>query len=101
MVTCLWNKLNRTTDPEQVAETLPGAIVAAAQAARDVSRVKNSAGNDLSHRQFVIILTYQVNSSFSAGVDPSSLISVGPQAKYSGETDRTQTLKLTFEDPTK
>ena len=101
MVTCLWNNLNKTTDPEQVAETLPGAIVAAAQAARDVSSVKNSAGADLTHRQFTIILTYQVNNSFSAGADPSSLISVGPQAKYSGETDRTQTLKLTFEDPKK
>jgi hypothetical protein len=101
MVTCLWNKLNRTTDPEEVAETLPGAIVAAAQAARDVSRVRNSTGSDLTHRQFIITLTYQVNNSFSAGADPSSLISVGPQAKYSGETDRTQTLKLTFEDPTK
>jgi hypothetical protein len=101
MVTCLWNKLNKTTEPEKIAETLPGAIVAAAQAARDVSRVKNSSGVDLTHRQFVITLTYQVNNSFSAGADPSSLISVGPQLKYSGETDRTQTLKLTFEDPTK
>ncbi|SRR6266478_618215 len=101
MVTCLWNKLHKTTDPEQVAETLPGAIVAAAQAARDVSRVKNSGGTDLTHRQFVITLSYQVNDSFSVGADPSSLISVGPQAKYSGETDRTQTLKLTFEDPAK
>jgi hypothetical protein len=100
MVTCLWNKLHRTTTPEEVAETLPGAIVAAAQAARDVSRVKNAGGQDLSHRTFVITLIYQVNNSFSVGADPSSLISVGPQAKYSGETDRTQTLKLTFEDPT-
>lgn len=101
MVTCLWNSLHKTTDPEKIAETLPGAIVAAAQAARDVSRVKNSTGTDLTHRQFVITLTYQVNNSFNAGADPSSLISVGPQAKYTGETDRTQTLKLTFEDPTK
>lgn len=101
MVTCLWNKLNQTTDPEQIAQTLPGAIVAAAQAARDVSKVRNSAGVDLTHRQFVIILTYQVNNSFTAGADPSSLISVGPQAKFSDETDRTQTLKLTFEDPSK
>ena len=52
-------------------------------------------------RGFTIILTYQVNNSFSAGADPSSLIPVGPQLKFSEETDRTQTLKLTVEDPTK
>jgi hypothetical protein len=102
MVTCLWNNLNETTNPVQVAEILPASIVAAAQAARDVSRVRNSTGTtDLTHREFVIILTYQVKNSFAVGADPSSLISVGPKAKFSDEVDRTQTLKLTFEDPKK
>jgi hypothetical protein len=101
LVKCLWNGLHQTTDPETIAETLPGAIVAAAQAARNVSSVKNAGGTDLNHREFTIILTYQVNNSFTAGADPSSLISVGPQLKFSDETDRTQTLKLTFEDPPK
>jgi hypothetical protein len=95
IIKCLWNRGKQTTDPETIAETLPGAIVAAAQAARNVSQVKNA-----THREFTIILTYQVNNSFNAGADPSSLISVGPQLKFSDETDRTQTLKLTFEDPT-
>jgi len=101
MITCLWNKFNKTTEPEKIAETLPGAIVAAVQAARDVSRVRNSTGSDLTQRQIVITLTYQVDNSFGAGVDPTPLISVGPQAKYGTEIDRTQTLKLTFEDPVK
>jgi len=99
LIKCFWTRMNQTTDPETIAETLPGAIVAAAQAARNVSRVKNAGGPDLDHREFTIILTYQVNNSFNAGADPSSLISVGPQLKFSDETDRTQTLKLTFEDP--
>jgi hypothetical protein len=101
MVTCAWNKithLGQPTDPETLTKNLPGAIVAATLAARDVSRVRNSTGHDLKHREFSIILAYQVDNSVSGGVDPSSLIPVGPQVKYSDETDRTQTLKLTFED---
>jgi hypothetical protein len=101
LIKCFWNGINQTTSPQTIAETLPEAIVDAAKAARNVSSVKNAGGTDLTHREFTIILTYQVNNSFNAGVDPSSLISVGPQLKFSDETDRTQTLKLTFEDPTK
>lgn len=101
LIECIWNRGNEATNPEKVARTLPEAIVAATKAARNVSRVKNAGGVDLTHRTFTIILTYQINNSFNAGADPSSLISVGPQLKFSDETDRTQTLKLTFEDPTK
>lgn len=99
LVTCFWHRITTAANPEDIVETLPQAIVAAAQEARDVTKVKNALGHDASHRTFTIILNYQVANSFSGGADPSSLIPVGPQLKYTGETDRTQTLKLTFEDP--
>ena len=100
VIKCLWDKIHQTTTPEEISETLPGAIVAAARSARDVSQVTNS-GGDLCHRSFTIVLTYQVKNTLSGDADPSSLISVGPQLKFSNETDRTQTLKLTFEDSSK
>ena len=98
-VTTLWDKLHATAKPEELNTTLPAAIVAAAMTTRQVKAIANAGGAALSHRSFVVTLTFAVSNSFNAGGDASALLMVAPEARYSRTAGATQTLKLTFEDP--
>ncbi len=95
----LWNRLHSTAKPEDFATSLPAAIVAAADTARSVKRIANPYGKDLSRRQFVITLTFGVSNSFNGSLDASTLVPLGPEGRYTRTGKVTQSLKLTFEDP--
>ena len=98
-VKTLWDKLHATARPEDLNTTLPAAIIAAAMTTRQVKALPNPGGAALSHRQFVVTLTFAVSNSFNAGGDASTLLMVAPEGRYSRTAGATQTLKLTFEDP--
>ncbi len=98
-VKTLWDKLHATAKPEELNATLPAAIIAAAMTTRQVKAIANPGGAALSHRSFVVTLTFAVSNSFNAGGDASTLLMVAPEARYSRSAGATQTLKLTFEDP--
>ena len=98
-VKTLWDKLHATARPEEFNTTLPAAIIAAAMTTRQVKAIANPAGAALSHRQFVVTLTFAVSNSFNAGGDASTLLMVVPEGRYGRTAGTTQTLKLTFEDP--
>ncbi len=98
-VKTLWDKLHATARPEEFNTTLPAAIIAAAMTTRQVRAIGNPGGVPLSHRQFVVTLTFAVSNSFNAGGDASTLVMVAPEGRYSRTAGTTQTLKLTFEDP--
>ena len=98
-VKTLWDKLHATAKPEDFNRTLPAAIIAAAMTTRQVKAIANPGGAALSHRQFVVTLTFAVSNSFNAGGDASTLLMVAPEGRYSRTAGTTQTLKLTFEDP--
>ncbi len=98
-VKTLWDKLHATAKPEELNTTLPAAIIAAAMTTRQVKAIPNPGGAALSHRQFVVTLTFAVSNSFNAGGDASTLLMVAPEGRYSRTAGTTQTLKLTFEDP--
>ena len=98
-VKTLWDKLHATAKPEELNTTLPAAIIAAAMTTRQVKAISNPGGPALSHRQFVVTLTFAVSNSFNAGGDASTLLMVAPEGRYSRTAGATQTLKLTFEDP--
>lgn len=99
-VKTLWDKLHATAKPEDLDTTLPAAIIAAAMTTRQVKAIANPEGAALSHRSFVVTLTFAVSNSFNAGGDASTLLMVAPEGRYSRTAGATQTLKLTFEDPT-
>ena len=98
-VKTLWDKLHATARPEELNTTLPAAIIAAAMTTRQVKAIANPGGAALSHRVFVVTLTFAVSNSFNAGGDASTLLMVAPEARYTRTSSATQTLKLTFEDP--
>lgn len=98
-VKTLWDKLHGTAKPEDFNQTLPAAIIAAAMTTRQVRAIANPGGAALSHRSFVITLSFAVSNSFNAGADASTLLMVGPEARYGRTARTTQTVKLTFEDP--
>ncbi len=98
-VKTLWDKLHATAKPEDFNTTLPAAIIAAAMTTRQVEAIANPGGAALSHRQFVVTLTFAVSNSFNAGGDASTLLMVAPEGRFTRTAGATQTLKLTFEDP--
>lgn len=98
-VKTLWDKLHATATPEELNTTLPAAIIAAAMTTRQVKAIANFGGAALSDREFVVTLTFAVSNSFNAGGDASTLLMVAPEGRYSRTAGTTQTLKLTFEDP--
>ena len=98
-VKTLWDKLHATARPADLNTTLPAAIIAAAMTTRQVKAIGNPGGTALSHRVFVVTLTFAVSNSFNAGGDASTLLMVAPEGRYSRTAGVTQTLKLTFEDP--
>ncbi len=98
-VKTLWDKLHATARPEDLNTSLPAAIIAAAMTTREVKAIANPGGTALSHRQFVVTLTFAVSNSFNAGGDASTLLMVAPEGHYNRTAGATQTLRLTFEDP--
>lgn len=85
--------LGKTAKPEDFNKTLPAAILAAADTMSTVKSI-----GPLTHKQFSVTLTFSVSNSFNGGIDPSSLVVVAPELKYTHSKQNVQSLKLTFSD---
>jgi hypothetical protein len=94
----LFRNLRKTAKPEDFNKTLPAAIIAAADTMTLVRSIEVPGGTNLSHRSFVVTISFSVTNSFNAGVDASTLVTVAPTLKYSHSSQNVQTLKLTFAD---
>jgi hypothetical protein len=97
-LTNLFRNLRKTAKPEDFNATLPAAIIAAADTMNLVRSIDSPGGAKLSQRSFVITISFSVTNSFNGGVDPSSIVTVAPELKYTHSNQNVQTLKLTFAD---
>jgi len=100
-VKALFENLGKpATKPEDLTKTLPAAIIAAADTMTDLPSIHagGATGVDLSKRSFKISISFSVSNSLIAGADPSSLVIVAPELKFTGTKKNVQTVTLTYAD---
>jgi hypothetical protein len=95
-----WFGKNKDYNNVKIGDELPKAIQAAAMSMQHVPLLNNPDGPNLTHRSFTVSICFKVLDTFNGSADFSSLIVVSPTLSYSHSKSYTQTIKLTFEDPT-